>query len=552
MQNLKSALETIRPIYKKRCAIISLVLWIVLNICQAERLFFNGPFTEHVPMIKLLHLVFLYAIFYKIDSLVISYKTKQGKLEFFSFAACFLLFIVFFLLMYPGTWSWDDIYMMINAQSYSLNAWQHFFSGLFYLFCLQTLPFAPGVIFIQILIVSLISSYCSVRVALAFSKSEKHTLILTAAFTLVLFAPPMLLYVMSGFRMGLYAMFELLLICKLILAFKNKAKLSALEWLAVFVLTIIVCSWRTEAIYYPILVFFLFIIAGRKFVSKKMACLFLATTLVVSFGINNVNNTLIGNSDYSISASIGPASKLVLASDDGDSEEIAAINRVLDVEYIKANPGYSGEAFFWSDGAIRSDYTEDDVSAYNKAVITLSLKHPGVVIKHCFGIFKNAILGFGENGKQTTRNMIFAGSNGALEIDTSRGESDWNLVNSKFKNPINNGLRKSVILFLAGVDEERNISFLHTLFWNLWIPAVLILIALAYKIFKRDLGFVLIICTVLCRIPILFLTSPAPYFMYYLSTYVCLIFICVLVFYEATVEILEKRKNKAPAKRSAS
>lgn len=533
MQNFKKAL--LDKIFNKTVFAATMLIWSILNICEVQKLYFVETNTAKVFPMKLLHILFLYSIIFAIFAMYKSKDTKKGKYRIIVTLATFAGFFLLLILTWPGTWSWDDVFIVQKASQYDTSAWQHFFSGIFHILCLQTIPFVSGVIIMQILIIALIFGYCVSEISFAFAKEEKHIKIFVIGVSLLAFFPPIVAYALCGFRMGPYSFTELLLITKMLLMLKKGLKPSLCDLFGIAALTIIVASWRTEALYYPILIFIIFLLFSKKIdLKKSVAFIMLAATLVGTFAVGRCNNALIGNSNYSISATIQPVASIIHLQDERDAEEMEIINEVIDVEYIKANPKITGEAFLWTEGVIK-DYTDDEYSAYTKALVKLYLRHPQVVLSFFWSNFYNAV-GFGRNGMQTTRNTYF--SKGELAYDP------LDTTNSVLKDPINEDLRQTFLKLINGTDSEKNTNVIHVLFWNLFIPLTLMLISLAFKLAKKNWATALIISTVLARVPLLFVTSPAPYFMYYLSVYLISYFLSFIVIYEMVCEFAKKYKTK--------
>ena len=185
-------------------------------------------------MIKVLHLIFLYAIFAKLHALFTQRHIPKVKQEIIISLIYLFIIAVLLILVWPGTWSSDDISVLRNAESYVLTPWQHFFSGLFQILCLQTIPIPSGVIIIQIIIASLIVGYCISNISNLYGKNKKQVRILQIVLGLILLLPPLVLYILSGFRMGMYSYLELALITKLIILYKEQKKITIIENIQIF------------------------------------------------------------------------------------------------------------------------------------------------------------------------------------------------------------------------------------------------------------------------------------------------------------------------------
>lgn len=530
--------------FNKTAFIYTVVIWLILNVFGIQNMYFySGDFTITI-IIKILHIIFLYTIISKIHSLYKQRHETKIKNEIIISLIYFIILITLLFLVWPGTWSWDDIEILKNASFLGLTPWHHFFSGMFQILCLQTIPIPSGVIIIQILIASLIVGYGISNISTLYGKSKKQIIILQIVLGLITLLPPLVMYILSGFRMGIYSYLELLLITEFIIIYKKKKQLEFNDILKISLLTIIISCWRTEAIYYPVFILALYLILGNKVIRKKVA--FMATLIITitNFGIAKVNNLMIGNNEYSLTATMEPVTSIIKISDESDKQELEIINKVIDVGYILENPDKTGELYYWTTGVVQ-DYTQEEYSDYLKAYLKLALKYPDVTIKSWWDIFVKAGSGVGQDSKQTTKNMVSNTGGETFDLFNTRTITGirWNGVSaadSRVKNAINIDVRNSVISFLNGTDSNGNLTIIHNIFWNFFIPFILILVCLIYKLAKKDWFMVFLILTVVARIPIVFVTAPAEYFMYYLSTYLCTYVISALVI----GEFISKIKNR--------
>lgn len=124
------------------------------------------------------------------------------------------------VLVWPGLWSWDDIIVLKNAQSYVLTPWQHFFSSLFQEMALLTFPFPAGVLIAQILITAAIVGYVGAMLGEVLARYEKNKYIIGFIIVGIALLPPVIIYTLSGFRMGLYAFVELFLLTRMYVWYK--------------------------------------------------------------------------------------------------------------------------------------------------------------------------------------------------------------------------------------------------------------------------------------------------------------------------------------------
>ncbi len=166
----------IKTWFNLKVAIVSIALFLFLNLSGIQNLGTDtSDFNKWIFLAsKGLHFVFLYGVGYKIASLIKNRHTKEGKTELILLAVCFAVYTVLLLLIWPGAWSWDDIYILLNAQTYLPIAWQHIFSGIAISVFLQTIPLAGGAMLVQAFCASLIAAYCVTKLSYAFVCKRKE------------------------------------------------------------------------------------------------------------------------------------------------------------------------------------------------------------------------------------------------------------------------------------------------------------------------------------------------------------------------------------------
>lgn len=530
----------INQLINEKIAIITFVIWIILNISGIQNIYFAvDVYTIKVAIVKIAHLFFLYYVINKIYLLYKERNTEKGKYEIIYTSIYLIITSILVIITWPGTWSWDDIFIMKNVSYYNLTPWQHFFSGLFHAVCIQTIPISAGVIIIQILISSLIVGYCISNISILFGKNKKQKTIIQIGILIITLFPPVILYILSGFRMGIYSYIELLLISKLLIIYKERRKLEIKDILLISFLTIIISCWRTEGLYYPLILLILFCVLGNECIRKKTAIATLLIIVIFNYSIGKYNNYQIGNNNYSIVATIEPVTSIIKIADESDAKEIEKIDKVIDTKYVLENPNMEGVEYFWI--GIAKKYSKEEYIDYLKSYIKLTIKYPKTVLNSMWNIFNRAGSGLGKDCKQTTINMI--PNTLIMYAEGNVASKAWSEISSKFKNPINLKLRNEVISFLAGIDSKENLTIIHNVFWNLFIPFTLILICLIYKLIKKEWYMVFLIILVITRIPLVFISSPAPYFMYYLSAYLCSYVLAFIIIFEF-ISNLRNKKDK--------
>ena len=177
------------------------------------------------------------------------------------------------------------------------------------------------------------------------------------------------------------------------------------------------------------------------------------------------------------------------------------------------------------------------MSAYAKMV----LKYPVTTFNAMWEVFYNSSgLGIDKNGytKQITptQNALTL-----LDSSTSHGEK-WEKLKSPLKYPFNSSLRNTTIKILSSFDKNNKVTPFYYIFWNLFIPIILLLVCLILNLIQKKWSMSFIILTLFARLPILFITASVPYFMYYLSFYLCAYFVSFIVIIDLIIK-LKNQKN---------
>lgn len=455
--------------------------------------------------------------------------------RFVLYAAVNLAVLLFFLLLlWPGTWSWDDIYVLNGAQTYSFVAWQHFLSSVAIIFSAFLIPSAGGIAAVQVVILALISGYLLALFDVLFLDANRRfygAALLIA--DLCFFLPPLLLYASSRYRSTLCAYLELFLFAFVVRLVKFPALRRAKNIAFVLALVVLIASWRSENIYYaPLCFFILLLLLGRKYWKR---CLALALAVcVLTVGIGRYNTRLIGTNDYSVVAVINQVTALTrrAVSEDDPSTQTALdqIDRVLDVDRLISEPDKTGSALYWE--GVAFSYTEEEYRDFLSAYLHLILKYPFTFLQECTRIFSNA-LGINDNQQTLCQSAI-----AIYQPGTSHHEI-W----GEDRPALNVSLRASTIRLLGGLDGNDQYTLLSHIFFNLIPPMLLSLAALLFFLFRRKPLPLLFSFAIFCKVPLIFLTAPGGYFMYFLSIY---LFGYLVLFFTLSLLFNRNCKRKEP------
>lgn len=498
--------------------LIALIQWFITTILQVDRLFFMYDYwTKLFIETKIIYLIVL--IVFWCFAFKAAEKIKTGDKDWtrgwFVFKVYLSVMMLFLLILWPGTWSWDDLATLDIISNYSSwNPWHHIITGAYMDVLLQILPFPGGIILLQNVIIALCVAFAITKLEIIFGIGMiRHKALDIAVKLLPFMLPPVLIYQFSGYRMGLYVYIELVMLVMFISAHNDEQEYGIGYLLLFCILCSVVAEWRTESLFYIPFACVMLIFVKKRVLPNKKKILSAAILITCFLVMDGSQKMALGNSNYEIISLLCPGAELVRAADyTEDAEELSHIDKVASLEIIHNNPGLNGEALYWTTNVVRDSYTKDDYHAFLEAIIKLSIKYPQVVIAERWKLF---IKGSGITGNSATYV-----SDAAALFDV--GNSNWRAEAALSKGwiaykPVFKDIRRSFINLLW--MRSSYVAALYRLVWNAIIPELLLLYAWLELLIKKK-WYLLGICTaVLIRIPIVIMTQPAGWLMYVLSFY---------------------------------
>lgn len=515
MDNLLSKLKA-----NKFPVIAAFIHWFLLMILQVDRNLFLYEHENREMLIGKIAAFFLLEFIW-----IVAFKLYRGWKEdqfskrfvhiwsFYTLILCLLL-----LVLWPGTWSWDDLLVLATTQYYHLVPWQHVLSSYEQIILLQLFPLPGGYVLVKNLLIAGIVAYsiCKIEQTCSMHQIFKNHYWFDILVKLIPFLlPPVLMYQFSGYRLGLYIYLELLMFVIMICSLKNNYKWTKFR-ISMFALLITVCaSWRSESLFYALLGIIFLAVGKNITLSKKKRALGVVLILIFFGSLTSFQNHALKNSNYEIISTLRPAVELIRHSDiEKDADELMTINQVVDVEKVKAHPDHNGEKAYWGDKVVRKNYTKKEYKEYLKAITHLSVRYPSVAWRERWDSFA-ATSGFW--GDRQYKN-----------IDTSidmliPGKDQYDNAFSKIvtvqKYPVFSRFRAKFIHFMGMKRHGKLIQPLHAIEWNIIVPMLALLIAFVKVLYQKKWMYAVILAFVLVKIPVVFLTAPSTWFMYYLSFY---------------------------------
>ncbi|WWR19204.1 hypothetical protein V1226_22550 [Lachnospiraceae bacterium JLR.KK009] len=512
--------------------LIASVQWFITTILQIDRLFFSyDGESKYLLATKALYFCFLVIIWcFGFDAYK---KIKSGDGNyirgFYIFRVYFAVVVVLMLVLWPGTWAWDDLWTLFYIAGYGeWRPWQHILTGAYQDVLLQILPFPGGIILLQNIIISICVAFGVTKLETIFGIGRWKNKFADAVVKILPFLlPPVLMYQFSGYRIGLYVYLEFVMLVMLMGAIKDKEEWSK-AYLSLFcILCIIVSTWRTESLFYIPCACILLWFINKKVIPNPRKIFCILMIVIGFFGIDKAQKQALGNANYEIVSLMPPCVELVRNADSlEDAEQLADIDKVVDLEMVRNNPSQSGEALYWVPDVVRTGYTDKDYRGFLKAIVKLSFKYPKVVFRERWNVFIKGT-GISELGVYATNvrgtAALFDETNESRAVVLTQ-DKGWIANSPVFKN-----IRKCFI-YLLGMEkmDGSGSGVWKRLIWNAFIPLVILVYGWFKLLIKRK-WYLWGICTaVLIRVPVVILTAPTSMIMYFLSFYflgyVCLVY----------------------------
>lgn len=528
------------PLKEKYSAptIIATSQFAISNIFNFNRFFFKTDiFYSNMIFLKILNYIFLVAfwIFVFLVYKKIKENDKLFKRGLTIFLSYFSLIFIVMLLVWPGTWCYDDILVLDSARRYIIFGWQHSLSSIWQIILAETIPFVGGIIFLQNLFISIMVSFTIVKIETTFNLYLKNKFfdILVKLLPFLMF--PILRYQFSGYRMGIYTFIEMAFLAMAFCAVKEKEKWSK-EYLSLFVfLTILVSTWRSEGIFYLILaliVIFIFKKFEPIYTKKIASCLLIVGVIL----LNILQKDCLGEEmakDYVFVSTIRQCIYLVRHSDKiKDAKEIETIGKLVNLKIVSQHPDLKGDELWYNfaytddetvrtNSFVKTNYSKKTLNKYLNAYLSLVIKHQDKYQKERWDTFYEAagMLYLKNRPKNLILHMAY------LYDQTTICAKKFTCL-AKYNNAISKNVRANTILALCCYGPK--LKWLNYFEWNLLIPLSILIVFLIYLLASKKMKYMTVMSFALLKTLIVYFTSPCALLMYYLPIY--LLGYIVLVF----------------------
>lgn len=504
------------PLWKSSI-LISISIWFVTTVLQIDRLFFSYD-QESSKMLRVKVSYFIFLVCFTKFILYAKNKISSGDSEFLRgwqiFKVYFSILLVIMLLVWPGTWQWDDLWTLMAISSYgSFGEWQHIFSGYFHDIFLQLLPFPAGIILIRNFINAICVAFVIEKIEKLFGIGQLKNRVIDYTVKLIPFLlPPVLMYQYSGYRIGQYVYLELAFLVMLISGLKENKKITV-PYLSLLILLCVICScWRTESFIYIPATCIAILFYKKEILSKKRKIITVCILIIGFIICNHAQQKALGNSNYEIISLSTPCAEVIRKADkEKDKDLLDILNKVVSVDTILKTRD-DGTSLYWQNKLIQKGYTRKDYKNFLKAFIKLSIRYPKTVINERWGMFIHAI---SKGGMGAIPNSYYIFEENANTAAKAVLNKNWFAYKPTFKK-----IRRKVVNALSFVKIHSNKSImLRNAVYGGTVPILCLLSALLYFTLKKKWFYSILSAAVFLRIAIVILTEPSPWFMYYLSFY---------------------------------
>lgn len=495
--------------------------WLLLTVSGLDKLFFVGTpeISQALVWGTKIFSLFMLGSFWGFMAYAVL-KVRAHDSVWMRGTAIFFIYLAFqsviLLILWPGTWAWDDIAGFIHAETYHLEPWQHLITSVLYICCAHIFPYPGG----YVLIANLMIALCVAgSITLAEEKLNLRRIKnpgIDIVLKLIPFAmPPIILYQFGGYRIGLLMYLELLTLVLIAVFLKSKHCSKGLLFFFALLLAV-VAEWRSENIIcLPLGIIAIMLLRGNALRERIAA---LALCVIVFGGIHRAQKQLMGGGyQYSIMSTMLPAVELMKHADPiEDQEEIRKMSSIISPELVYDNPDADGN-LIWSLGKIHEiEIDKEMYDRYMDGLIRLALKHPAIILNERMKMFLGAAGLYGPDIQVSVvrYTVHLADEEYPNEWFVALRERNWS-----GSTPVFPDLRKHFIYYLGQQNSNGLATPLFYVYWNALIPIAILIMGAIVAMVKRNGVLLAIIGFLLLKTCAIILAEPGTLFMYYLPQY---------------------------------
>lgn len=529
---------------------LAAALWCLLTLVT-DRAFFRYEAGPRLLAYKAAFLVLAFLLLHGMVTLV--KKLRAGD----TFARRWLRWTLPYLavllavlaVVWPGYFGNDDMTILSQARVLGLNAAHHFLTSSAFILSLMFVPMPGGIVLVQVLLIaSAAGCFLAAVHTLAewrFGPGVKWQW--CALLYLPLLLPPVVAHAVQPFRSTWSTGTELFLVFVLAALYLRGTPVRRRELAAVAVLGILTAAWRSESIYYlaaiPVL---LAVLCGKKLVRPAAAAVVSVCVVAGTLLCSKANSALMGPAawQYQAIALFSQTAAVVQDADPAaDAEALAKIDLVYDVAACRENTTTHGaamlELMLRDKDSPTPRATAADWAQCRSGIVTLALKYPKSVLRERLGVFLDTMSE--GHSRESHQRIAFAAPLLMYEGEPTALTREFT-AQSLAAYPLDQALRSSFTSAL--VFGKGAVGRAAGLCWEILPALILLAAAVVLLAVRRQWMLFLAAGCFLARVPLVFLTAPDTYFMYYLTPYTagCILAVCAVVW--AVLRHKEKTERK--------
>lgn len=474
---------------------VSCVHWL-LSI-QTDKYIFNLNNISDAKywLAKVVFFPFVFMIWRFIYIALKKIKTRdEHAIKWISYSMIYAVVLcVILVCVWPGIWRTDEFGVLGNVTSLQIYWWQHFITSIFYMISLMLIPIPSGVILVQIMLVCIAFGYIAQKMEQSIGKQW------SGLFFLITFCvPSVIMFHLYPMRIVLYTIVELVIWVFLYFEIERFSQLSIHSCCLLAIGNVLLAVWRTEGIYYMILLPLVIGIFNKRKVKTFKYVLYTMLVLGGSLLAIVIQQTGIKserNDAYEITAYAQSLTPLVYqAYLESDQEGLEIVDKVIQVDEIvlQTANGVEGIECFWNGYMTSKNYSDEEFNLFKKQYVLWVFKYPQIYLSERIKTFITSY----EQTKETD-NLY----------DESNIQFVYFLNEFNGTKPILNNVRAGLIHFM----ENKVWTYFE-------LPMLAMLLITLYGM-KFDKKMAALTSLIIVRIPLVFITAPDNYFMYYYPMY---------------------------------
>lgn len=433
------------------------------------------------------------------------------------------IMLIVLLLIWPGYWVWDEIWVIDALENGFTYTWQSVLTQLLYAYSLLIMPVPVSITIMQTIVISLILAFVNTKIEEKFENKWCNIIVY-----ILFLLPSLLINNLYALRLQLYGYLMLLLVTNLIFDYWDKKEISKSKIILMQLLSIPIIVWRSEGIIFFILIPILMAITYKNLRKIYIIAIMIIINILAYVGYGKAFPS---DSKYQTIIFMNPLSIMLQEELKGENiqQDLENIDKVMDIKLIKENPSYVETPAYWNyqSTIFREDYKEH-MGKFYKAYLDIIINNPLEFLQARMKTF------LASNGMDKEYREIGAITKYFKEEKENQAIDQF-LEKYPIMNPLNRELKVNVETMLLGSESWAN-SLIRPAFWNV-IPILLgMFIVMIERVIRKDWCISLIYLSLFAKTAIVILTAPASYFMYFLPEYICGSVIIALSIYKIIEE----------------